>query len=341
MKKVERMSNFELLRIIAMIMIIISHIFIHAIYIQMNNPLLYGPGEMFNNLMYYRRLCCVDIAFTFGKVGVGLFMLISGYFLCVKKEIKLPDRAKKVISQIVFAALIIIPISMIFQKFIDNSLSSVIGINIISGEWWFISFYLIILIIYQMFINKKISKINQSTYIAILLALFVLSSLQFTGDLITEIAYNLKILVSGFFYFLLGGYIKKYNPFKNIRGIVIIAILLITFVLIAVSYRNAAISDINNTINNQLTVTVYQKSFYHYIESSIPVIVVTISLFELFRIIEWIPMFNGNLKMFIGYILLIIIIVLISGIIIYSIYKLLNMLIKTDFCKKIIYKKSN
>lgn len=69
--KVKRISNIELLRIIAMIMIIMHHFALHGCS-QLQR------GYTFNTVV-------IDVFILGGKVGVDLFILISGYFMVDSK----------------------------------------------------------------------------------------------------------------------------------------------------------------------------------------------------------------------------------------------------------------
>ena len=68
--KNHRSSNIELLRIIAMIMIIAHHVSVHSGFVY--------PGEIIS----FNRLWIQFIQLG-GKIGVNIFVLISGYFLVV------------------------------------------------------------------------------------------------------------------------------------------------------------------------------------------------------------------------------------------------------------------
>ena len=67
----ERNSSFELLRIIAMIFIIFHHFSVHG-------GFAFLPNDLSLNRVW------IDFISMFGKVGVNLFVLISGYFLITK-----------------------------------------------------------------------------------------------------------------------------------------------------------------------------------------------------------------------------------------------------------------
>ena len=66
----ERQSNIELLRILAMVMIVAHHFAVHS-----GLPIWSGHGA---NVFWAQFLCMQ------GKVGVDLFVLITGFFLVEK-----------------------------------------------------------------------------------------------------------------------------------------------------------------------------------------------------------------------------------------------------------------
>ncbi len=61
----QRKSNIEVLRIIAMIMIVFSHFYSHGEFNNVENPI---------NLFFLKYIS------TFGKIGVNIFVLISRLF---------------------------------------------------------------------------------------------------------------------------------------------------------------------------------------------------------------------------------------------------------------------
>ena len=90
----QRQSNFELIRIVAMLMIVASHYVCHGIYkVSSTNAYdVYLHGDMINRV--------VSVIYSpGGKTGVALFFMISGYFLSNKK---LCISQKKVVAQCVF-----------------------------------------------------------------------------------------------------------------------------------------------------------------------------------------------------------------------------------------------
>lgn len=70
-----RKSNFELLRIVAMLMIVLHHVMVHGVL----------EGGIKTNLTATGFLS-VGLA-SGGKIGVMIFMLMTGYFLVNKREV--------------------------------------------------------------------------------------------------------------------------------------------------------------------------------------------------------------------------------------------------------------
>ena len=88
-----RQSNFELLRIVAMLMIVFHHFAFHG-------ELSYeGAGLSAPHLWY--NLIIMD-----GKTGVNIFVLISGYFLVNDKELSL-KRLLKLWGEVSFYAVVL------------------------------------------------------------------------------------------------------------------------------------------------------------------------------------------------------------------------------------------
>lgn len=82
MKKL-RSSNIELLRVLAMFMIVMYHITCHCVTVQFTDPGSMGrvAVDFFNHPVFYPRLLIIDCLMTFGIVGNAIFILISGYFI--------------------------------------------------------------------------------------------------------------------------------------------------------------------------------------------------------------------------------------------------------------------
>ena len=94
----QRQSNFELIRIIAMLMIVASHYLGHGI-LKVNSSEEY---EVFLKGDFINRLISVLYS-PGGKTGVALFFMITGYFIGNKKTV---ISQKKVVIQCLFYAIL-------------------------------------------------------------------------------------------------------------------------------------------------------------------------------------------------------------------------------------------
>ena len=102
MKSKHRQSNFELLRVLAIFLIILFHIQLHG-----PQPLLVADNEFFALPKVYPRLLCFEVGISFGVIGNGLFIMISGYFMSENMQIDTGKISKKLLLQLGFATIIL------------------------------------------------------------------------------------------------------------------------------------------------------------------------------------------------------------------------------------------
>ncbi|MGN0549534.1 MAG: acyltransferase family protein [Acutalibacteraceae bacterium] len=157
----ERSSNFELLRIVSMVMIVFYHFGRYS---------GFSFTDMTGNFVY---ICFLEL---WGKVGVDLFVFISGYFLINKNDWSVSKTAKLWL-QIFFYS---IGIAFIYCAFIKNDelgFSSFIYdfLPITTERWWFASTYFVLILIYP-FINKLLKALTKKQYIFMLILMVVLWS---------------------------------------------------------------------------------------------------------------------------------------------------------------------
>lgn len=82
-KEKVRSSNIELLRIVAMFMIVTYHIVVHCVDVQLtsSDPSGVAAYGFFDHPVFYKRILILNTIMTFGIVGNAIFILILGYFL--------------------------------------------------------------------------------------------------------------------------------------------------------------------------------------------------------------------------------------------------------------------
>lgn len=78
-----RSSNIELLRILAMFMIIIFHISDHCVKVQLTDTasMLRMNNGLFCEPVFYKKLLLLSTFAPMGKIGNVIFITISGYFI--------------------------------------------------------------------------------------------------------------------------------------------------------------------------------------------------------------------------------------------------------------------
>ncbi len=185
-----RESNFELLRIICMILIIMHH---YALY----------SGFNFSTDITINRII-VQIITIGGKIGVNVFILITGYFMVNGKF-----KAKKIIN-LVLQVFTYTFIFLIINCCLNNevSLQQIIKsiLPVIYSHYWFITSYIVLYII-SPYINKLINSMNKKEFTMIILILVTIESLTKTFLAAKIAGSNLVWFVT---LYLIGAYINKY-----------------------------------------------------------------------------------------------------------------------------------
>ena len=350
MRKKERMSNMELARIIAMMLIVINHIFYNVIMYQLsptNN--LYLPGEMFNNLLYYKKLTLVEFSLAFGKIGNTLFILITGYFLINKSNIDVKKQSKKLLLQIIYCV-IGLTLSSFIVSLIHPSFKGLITIRSINDCGWFAGYYLLIILLANLFINKRLNSLNKNQYLSLLIIGFALMQIGWSREIINSVFSS--VVINGLWIYSLGGYLKKYKPLKKYKISFLFLMILVMFLLIALTYRNYVQLEINKAIISGATS--FYQTFIRYDDYHFAPIIIGICLFEIFsrmkiktsvfinyigsstfmifllhdnefdweilRHFNFINLYYNNVLLFMVYIVLIVLIIFIISIICYYIY---------------------
>ena len=159
MNKKERNSTFELLRIIGIIMVIISHFCVHSGFLPLDIT-----NKNFN--MYLIQ------TLHLGTIANHIFIILSGYFLVKSTNIKLTKIIKLILEMFFYSVVI----GIIFMICSDTTFSIKEIVKFIFpcfwGNWFII--YYIILYILSLYLNKFIKSIDQKTMKKLLITLIVL-----------------------------------------------------------------------------------------------------------------------------------------------------------------------
>lgn len=178
----ERKSNIELLRIISMIMIVAHHFSVHGKFVLKTTEFL--------NTVWLQLLS------SGGKIGVNIFVIISGYFLIKSENINI-KKLIKLILQILFYLIIL---TLIFVGF------NLYPFSIKGISWWFAKTYLILYLIHP-YINKMLNNLEKLEYKNFLLMLTIIFSIFPTITSNTADDGNIMWFI---YLYSIGGYLKKY-----------------------------------------------------------------------------------------------------------------------------------
>lgn len=236
-----RQSNIELLRIVAMIMIIIFHMAMHE------KAMYTGSTE--------KKIFSIILS-GLGLIGVNIFVLITGYFQ-IEKEFK-TSKVLKIWLQTVFYSIIIVFACQYFNIIkLDTETLVFAFMPVTYSRYWFISSY-ILLYIFSPFINKFAKSLSKEEYKKFLILMTILFSITYT--FMYRSAYTVGTGLGNLawlaYVYLLAGYIRLYGiKFLNNKKIVLALIIVIFTVyellLVIVKFANIKyISGIFSSINS-------------------------------------------------------------------------------------------
>lgn len=142
-----RAGNIELLRIVAMFLVVLSHFYVHG-----NWPII--DELSLNNIAIYG----LDV----GKIGVTVFVLISGYFL-INCSFDLVKLAKYVLQVWLYGIIILVVAywggtAVITPKYFWGSIMPFYSLN------WFAKAYLLLYLLVPL-LNRIIKKCSEKTLI--------------------------------------------------------------------------------------------------------------------------------------------------------------------------------
>ncbi len=279
MEKTKRQSNFELLRIFAMCMIILHHIQVHG-----SQIILTSDSGYFIQPIIYLRLIVFEIGVLLGPIGNGLFIMISGYFMNTNDHIDTGKIAKKLLLQLGFATVILVIAYSAWITFLKNETLSLSASSIgeFNSRWWFVGYYFFVIVIAKVFLNGFTAKLSRSQFKALLLTILAVSQFSWTGSLLEGFASGSRTLAIGIFFFLMGGYIARYNPFKNLKAYTLFLPIAAAFAVRFLSAYNMVSESIDKFIKSnsesRFIPSVQGRSNYE-----IAVVIIVICVFELFR----------------------------------------------------------
>ena len=199
----KREINFEFIRILSMILIIMTHYCTHG---RVNDTLC--PNRIIGDFI------CIS-----GNMCLNLFMMLTGYFM-VNGKFKI-KKLLKMECQVLFYSIILGLIGI----FIDSkriNMNNILNLLLptANAAYWFVSIYMIIYAL-SPYLKKLINQLNKKQFeilLVIISVVFILASLS-TLSILPTVMQKLCVnkITACIFAYLIGAYIKKYDItlFKN------------------------------------------------------------------------------------------------------------------------------
>lgn len=253
-----RQANFELLRIVSMILIIIFHFSDWGGLMNISEPI---SNKLFGQF--------INIG---GKLGVNIFVLISGYFL-VNSKFKFKKLLKIIFEVWTYSVgiSIICCILNIGDLSLKNILKSFAPISY--NMYWFATTYIGMYLIFPI-INKLINSIDKHKHKIILILLGIMLSIIPTF-IIKSSPFNSNL--SWFIYiYMIAAYIKKYgikfmnNNIKNL--VIIISIVLFMFIISLIC-----------TVVGEKVKVLNKFANYFNVMNSLPMLILSVYIFMFFK----------------------------------------------------------
>lgn len=223
-KTMYRNSSIELLRIISMVMIMFHHFAYHGNF-EWNYNEITIPHLWHNFILMG------------GKVGVNIFVLISGFFLIENTErLFQPKKLLKFWGQVVFYSITTYFLSIVLQ--INNfDIKQIIKIcfPITYPGWWFASTYFMLYLIHP-FLNKLLHDLNKNVYQYLILLLVLCWSIIPT---LTTQLFESNSLLWFITLYVIAGYAKIYGFNERLKSkhyFFLFLIVLVCSYLISVSF---------------------------------------------------------------------------------------------------------
>lgn len=226
MQREIRESNFELLRIVSMIFIVMHHYAIHGDFNSLSGG-EYSPALLF-----------VQILLIGGKLGVNCFVLISGYFLIMSSEST--SRILRIWLQVFFYSVSGWCIAYIMgEATLGNELFKAL-FPVISEEYWFASAY-VLMCLFSPYLNRYIKALDARQLLKNICLMLVVWSVMPTIWNIIPVNTKPSFQLNSFLWFctlyMVAAYIRLYmnNEDKNEKYVRYFAIAIGTYFLIVLS----------------------------------------------------------------------------------------------------------
>lgn len=191
-----RDSNIELLRIVAMLMIILHHYCLNS-----------GIQELIDVNHLTGNAVLLQLMSVGGKLGINVFFLISGYYLFYSKFKAL--HIVKLLAEVIFYTLLVaIFLHVIGYRYTVREYIQMIPV--LFGVNDFVPVYLLLYLVFP-YINRLVSIINKKEYsflLGVLLFYFVIEQSVFNQNTWNYFGWGITV-------YMIGAYIRRFEMEKK------------------------------------------------------------------------------------------------------------------------------
>lgn len=208
-----RMSKFELIRILAMYLIVLHHSFVHGVLDFKSSTI---QTTIINH--YPLSTSISYILASGGKVGVYLFILITGYFM-INSTITLKKIIRLWLPILFWSVFLALLIGEVFSNNISYTIKSLITVclPITFNQYWFVTVYVFMYLLIP-FLNICTDWIDKTRirlkYYLLISILLILSNYKVLFGGPAQIGSMLLIFC---IVYTLGALIRKENILKNLK----------------------------------------------------------------------------------------------------------------------------
>lgn len=233
-ERYRRQSNFELLRIISMFLIVLHHTMVHGALTSSRTGEFLPPTKLALQDSNFITYGIANFLAFGGKVGVWIFVIISGYFM-VNSKASIKKIVKLWLPVAFWSVFITILVGMNQNLGLREFILSFFPITV--GRYWFVTTYVAMFILSPLFnlaINGMDKHWEQLTFI-LFCVIIVPAGRYFAGDVTNN-------LVTFAFAYMIGGIIRKedllsHRSFRRFsRALLITATIANLVVAFGVSY---------------------------------------------------------------------------------------------------------
>ena len=230
-EKTDRESNFELLRIFAMFLIVLHHCNLHGVFSYLQT----APSVTY----MYNELVCFFLS-SGGKIGVSLFVLLTGYFSCTKSFN--PKKWLNVYLQTLFFSVLILVSCFFISPELASKAIQISVMPFVNNSYWFITSWLLLYLFSPALniVSQKLSSATIRNYMFLGIALWVV--LPALGMNAPGISY----LIYFMFLYLLGAAIKLNHISFSKKKLLWLTLAIFCFVFVMVTkeifFSNTAVN---------------------------------------------------------------------------------------------------